>query len=161
LSKRLITMLAGVLAIAIVAAGCGSSGDSSSSDTSATTAALSKAEFIKQGDAICANGSKSIATEANEFAEENNVNTKKPTKAQKEEVIVDVVAPALRKQGDEIAALGAPSGDEAEAEAIVAAVEGAADELEETPSLLFGSKTPLSKASKLTASYGFKVCGEP
>jgi hypothetical protein len=167
-SKRLITMLAGVLATAIVAAGCGSSGsdsssnsDSSSGDTSATTAALSKAEFIKQGDAICAKGSKSIETEANEFAEENNVNTKKPTKAQKEEVIVDVVAPALRKQGEEIAELGAPSGDEAEAEAIVAAVEGAADELEETPSLLFGGNNPLSKASKLAASFGFKVCGEP
>jgi hypothetical protein len=178
LSKRLITMLAGVLAIAIVAAGCGSSGgdtsssgssgssgssDSSSSDTTATTttAALSKTEFIKQGDAICTKGSESIETEANEFAKENNVNTKKPTKAQKEEVIVAVVAPDLRKQAEEIAELGTPSGEEAEVEAIVAAVEGAADELEETPSLLFASKSPLSKASELSSKYGFKVCGQP
>jgi maltose-binding protein MalE len=169
LSKRLITMLAGVLAIAIVAAGCGSSGsdsssgsssDSSSSDTTATTAALSKAEFIKQGDAICTEGNESIETEANEFAKENNINTKKPTKAQKEEVIVEVVAPDVHRQGEEIAELAAPSGDEAEAEAIVAAVEGAADELEETPSLLFGEKNPLAKAAKLAGSYGFKVCGE-
>jgi maltose-binding protein MalE len=162
LSKRPITMLAGVVAIAIVAAGCGSSSDdtSGSSDTTETTAALSKAEFIKQGDAICTKGNKSIETEANEFAEENKVNTKKPTKAQKEEVITEVVAPSVRKQGEEIAELGAPSGDEAEVEAIVAAVEGGAEELEEDPNLLIEGKNPLAKGSKLADSYGFKVCGE-
>jgi maltose-binding protein MalE len=167
LSKRLIAMLAGVVAVAIVAAGCGSSSDStsgssesSSADTTATTAALSKAEFIKQGDAICTKGNKSIETEANEFAEENNVNTEKPTKAQKEEVITEVVAPDLLKQGEEIGELGAPSGDEAEVEAIVAAVEGGAEELEENPSLLIEGQNPLSKGSKLAGSYGFKVCGQ-
>ncbi len=155
MSKRLIAMLAGVVAVAIVAAGCGSS-----SDTSETTAALNKAEFIKQGDAICTKGNKAIETEANEFAEENNVNTEKPTKAQQEEVITEVVAPGVRKQGEEIAALGAPSGDEAEVEAIVTAVEGGAEELEENPSLLIEGKNPLAKGSKLADSYGFKVCGE-
>ena len=159
MSKRLIAMLAAVLAVAIVAAGCGSS-DSSSSDSSETTAALSKAEFIKQGDAICTKGNKAIETEANEFAEENNVNTEKPTKAQKEEVIVAVVAPGVRKQGEEIAELGAPSGDEQAVEEIVDAVEGGAEELEENPTPLIAGKNPLSKGSKLADSYGFKVCGE-
>src|SRR3954447_26083138 len=101
-------MLAAVLAVAIFAAGCGSSsddssGDTGSSDTTETSAALSKAEFIKQGDAICTKGNKTIETEANEFAEENDVNTQKPTRAQKEEVIVAVVAPSVRKQAEEIA----------------------------------------------------------
>jgi ABC-type glycerol-3-phosphate transport system substrate-binding protein len=169
LSKRLIAMLAAVLAVVIVAAGCGSSGDDSSSgdtgssdttETTDTTAALSKAEFIKQGDAICTKGNKTIETEANEFAEENDVNTAKPTRAQKEEVIVAVVAPSVRKQGEEIAELGAPSGDEAEVEAIVAAVEEGADELEKDPGLLIDNKNPLAKSSKLAASYGLKVCGE-
>jgi hypothetical protein len=165
LSKRLIAMLAAVLTVAIVAAGCGSSsedssGDTGSSDTTETSAALSKAEFIKQGDAICTKGNKTIETEANEFAEENDVNTQKPTRAQKEEVIAAVVAPSVRKQGEEIAELGAPSGDEAEIEAIVAAVEEGADELEEDPGLLIDNKNPLAKSSKLAASYGLKVCGE-
>ena len=156
MSKRLIAMLVSVMAIAIVAAGCGSS----SSDSTETTAALSKAEFIKQGDAICTKGNQAIETEANEFAEENNVDTEKPTDAQQEEVITEVVAPAVRKQGEEISELGAPSGDEAEVEAIVAAVEGGADELEEDPKLLIEGKNPLAKGSKLADSYGFKVCGE-
>jgi hypothetical protein len=158
-------MLAAVLAVAIVAAGCGSSSDDSSSDTGSsdttgTTAALSKAEFIKQGDAICTKGNESIETEANEFAKENNVNTEKPTQAQKEEVIIAVVAPAVRKEGEEIAELGAPSGDEEAVEAIVAAVEEGADELENEPKLLIDGKNPLAKGSKLAKSYGLKVCGE-
>ena len=173
MSKRLIIMLAGVMAMAVVAAGCGSSSSSSDStsassgdttastgDTTVTTAALSKAELIKKGDAICTKSNESIESEADEFAKENNVNTKKPTKAQKEEVIAEVVGPTIRKQGEEIAELGAPSGDEADVEAIVAAVEGAADELEESPNLLFEGTNPLSKPAKLAGSYGFKVCGQ-
>jgi ABC-type glycerol-3-phosphate transport system substrate-binding protein len=159
LSKRLIAMLAAVLAVAVVAAGCGGSDDSSSATTE-TAAALSKAEFIKQADAICTKGNESIETEANEFAEENNVNTKKPKRAQQEEVIIDVVAPGVRRQGEEIAELGAPSGDEEEIDAIVAAVEEGADELEEDPGLLISGKNPLAKGSKMADSYGLKVCGE-
>ena len=59
MSKRLIAMLAGVMAIAIVAAGCGSS-----SDSTPTPFVLTKAEFIKQGDAICAKGSEALSQEA-------------------------------------------------------------------------------------------------
>jgi hypothetical protein len=160
LSKRLIAMLAAVLAVAIVAAGCGSSSDTGSSDTTETAAALSKAAFVKKADAICTVGNESIENEADEFAKENNVNTEKPTQAEKEEVIVAVVAPSVRKQGEEIAELGTPSGDEEAVEAIVAAVEEGADELEAEPKLLIDGENPLAKGSKLAKSYGLKVCGE-
>ncbi len=150
MSKGLIALFAGVLLIALVA-GCGSSSDSSS---------LTKAEFIKQADAICTKGEKAIETGAEKFAEENNVNTEKPTKAQKEEVITQVVAPSIRKQGEEISELGAPSGDEDKVEAIVDSVEEGADELESKPAQLFEGKNPLAAGSKLAKEYGLKVCGE-
>jgi hypothetical protein len=153
LSKRLIAMLAGAMAIAIGAAGCGSSSDSS--DT-----ALTKAELIAQGDAICKKGNAAIEKEAEEFAEDNNVDTEKPTKAQQEEVIADVVAPGVRRQGEEIGELTPPSGDEAEIEAMVAAVEKGSDEMESDPSKLIEGKNPLAEGSKLANSYGFKECGE-
>jgi hypothetical protein len=155
LSKRLIVLLAGVVAVTAAIAGCGSSGDSTD-----TTAALTKSELIKQGDEICEKGNKAIEKEAEEFAEENNIDTEKPTKAQKEEVIVDVVAPGVRGQVEEIGDLPAPSGDEAEIEAMVSAVEEGADELEAEPSKLIEGENPLGKGSKLARSYGFKECGE-
>ncbi len=156
MSKRLIVLFAGVLTLAIAVAGCGSSSDSS--DTTAT--ALTKSELIKQGDAICEKGNKAIEKEAEEFAEENDVNTEKPTKAQQEEVIVDVVAPGVRAQVEEIGDLTPPSGDEAKIEAMVSAVEEGADELESDPAQLIEGTNPLSKGSKLAVAYGFEECGE-
>jgi len=150
MSKGLIAVVAGVLLVALVA-GCGGSSDSDS---------LTKAEFIKQADAICTKGEKSIEDGAEKFAKENDVNTEKPTEAQKEEVITQVVAPEIRKQGEEIGDLGAPEGDESEVEAIVSAVEEGADELEDKPKLLIEGKNPLTDGSKLAKEYGLKVCGE-
>jgi hypothetical protein len=157
LSKRLIALLAGVMAIAIVAAGCGSSSDSTD-----TTVTLTKVEFIKQGDAICKKGSEQIEDEANSFAKENNIDTNKPTKEEQEEVISGVLGPALQNQADEISALGAPDGEEEKTEAIVEALESGAEELEEDPaSLLAENGTgPLDKANELANEFGFKQCGQ-
>ncbi len=154
MSKRLIVLFAGVLALAIAAAGCGSS------DSDSSAAALTKSEFIAQGDAICEKGNKAVEDGAEEFAEENGVDTENPTKEQQEEVIVDVVAPGIALQADEIDELGAPTGDEAKVEAIVDAVKGGAEELEDEPKLLLEEKNPLEKGAKLAAEYGFQSCGQ-
>jgi hypothetical protein len=157
LSKRLIVLLAGVVAIAAIAAGCGSSSD----DSTETTATLTKAEFIKQGDAICEKGSKQIEREAEEFAEENNVDTSKPTKEQQEEVITTVVVPSLQTQADELSELGAPSGEEGKSAAVIDALEAGVEELEDEPSLLPESgASPLDKANELASEFGFKACGQ-
>jgi phosphosulfolactate synthase (CoM biosynthesis protein A) len=152
-------LLFGVLAVALVA-GCGGSSDSSSSSSSDSGSSLSKAEFIEQGDEICTKGDQAIEAEANEFAKENGIDTEKPTKAQQEEVIAQVVAPAVKQQGEEIGDLGPPSGDEEQVEAIVEAVGRGADELEKDPGGLLEGKNPLKEGSKLARAYGFKSCGE-
>lgn len=159
MSKRLITALFGVLAIALVA-GCGGSSDSSGSESSEASSSLTKAEFVKQGDAICKKGDAAIEEEANEFAAENNIDTKNPTESDQEEVIEQVVGPAIKHQGEEIAELGAPSGEEEEVEAIVSAVETGAEEVEEDPAAILKGKNPLGEAARLAKAYGFKVCGQ-
>jgi len=158
LSKRLFALLAGVMAIAIVAAGCGSSSD----DSTDTVVVLTKTEFIEQGDAICAKGSKQIEAEAEEFAEDNNVDTDNPKKEDQEGVITTVIAPALQTQADELSALGAPEGEEETTAAIIEALEEGAQELEENPASLLESDGagPLDKANELANKFGFKECGQ-
>lgn len=151
MSKRFIALLAGVVAIVAVVAGCGSSDGSSS---------LSKAEFIKQGDEICKSSSKQIETEAGEFAEQNNVNTSKPTKKQQEEVIEEVVAPGLRSEAEELEALGTPKEDGDKAEAVLGALDSGVSEIEGEAAVVLGSNNPLEKASKLADEFGFKTCGQ-
>jgi uncharacterized protein with von Willebrand factor type A (vWA) domain len=154
--SKLIAVLAALAAIMLIVAGCGG-GDDSSSDSSSIT----KAQFIKQADAICENGNKENEAEFEEFAKEHNLSEKKePSKAQQEEAISEIVAPGVQKQIEEIDALGAPKGDEGKIEAMIAAVEEGVEEIEENPASLTEGKNPLAKGSKLAKEYGLKTCGE-
>jgi hypothetical protein len=159
LSKRLIAMLFGVLAIAVIAAGCGSSSDNSSSEES--TSSITKAELIKQGDAICAKGNKEGEAEFEEYAEENGLSeNKEPTEAQKEELATNILLPSVSGQIEEIRALGAPSGEEEEVSEILDTVEEEIEEGEAEPAGLFESGEPFAEGNKLAREYGFKVCGQ-
>jgi hypothetical protein len=152
-------MLFGVLAIAVIAAGCGSSSDNSSSEES--TASITKAELIKQGDAICATSEKEAEAEFEEFGEENGISeSKEPTEAQKEELATSILLPSVSSQIEEIRALGAPSGEEEEVSEILDTVEEEVEEGEAEPAALFESGEPFAEGNKMAREYGFKVCGQ-
>lgn len=152
---RIIALLAGALAIAIVATGCGGGDDSGASSS------LTKAEFIKQADAICKKGGESVNEEVEDFAEENDFEPNKATKEQQAELLTEVVAANIQSQAEEIDALGAPPGDEAQIEAMLAAVEEGVEKMESEPTLFLSKPTnPLAKGSELAEEYGLEVCGK-
>lgn len=148
------------LAIALVAiAGCGDDDGGSGNDGGEEAAALTKVEFIDQGDEICTKAEEGSETEAEEFAEENGFDLEKATDEELEEAIAAVLVPALNQQAEEIDALGAPEGDEEQVDAIVVALEEGTAEVEDDPGLVFEGE-PLKEASQLARDYGFEVCGE-
>jgi hypothetical protein len=152
LSKRLIAMLAGVVAIAVIAAGCGSS---SSSDS------LTKAEYIKQGDALCKKGSGEIEEEVETYAKENNISLKsEPSEEQLEAISEDVVIPAVQSQLDGLKGLGTPSEDEDKSNEVLDALEEGIEKGEEDPAAFVEGKGTLVKANELANEFGFKVCGQ-
>ena len=141
-------MLAAVLAIGSVAMGCGAS-DSS-------TPPLTKAAFVKQGDAICEKVPNRYQARLKTLPKPQK---SKSPKATKEEENLKAAVPPLRTASTELEELSPPTGDEQEAEAIVAAMEKGANGIEEEPgSELSGPKSPLAAFQKLTKEYGFKVC---
>jgi hypothetical protein len=141
--KRGIFGLAALLALALLATGCGSGGG-----TSTAAATPSKAQYIKQGDAICRN----VPVRYREALA-------RLPKDQQKESITTLAVPVLRRATDEFEKLGAPVGDEQKAEAMVAALKAAADGLEEAPDgALNGPKSPFGEFNKLTKAYGFQVC---
>jgi hypothetical protein len=150
-SKPLIALITAIGAISLIVAGCGSDDESS---------ALTKAEFVKQADAICAKGDKQDQEEFEAFAKERNLDEgKEPSKAVQEEAVSEIVIPGVRQQIEEIDDLEAPEGDEVKVEEIVTSVEEGLDELEEDPTLLFGGGNPLGAGSKLARDYGMEKCG--
>jgi hypothetical protein len=147
---RAIAILAAILAIGAVAVGCGTS-DSS-------TPPLTKAAFIKKGDATCEKIPTRYLARLNEVKKTQKKSM--PPKAAKEEWNLKAAVPPLRTASSEFEELSPPSGDEQKAEAIVAALEKGADGLEASPgSELTGPKSPLAEFATLSKEYGLKFCG--
>ena len=152
MSKGLVATAFGLLAIALIAAGCGSG-----SATTTTVAVLTKQEFLKQGNRICAEGNKEINAAFEEFLKKNNIGHKEePTQAQKTEIAETILLPSVTKQVEGVNSLGAPDG---EAEAVILAAEEAIGKGEEDPALLVTEGSgPFAKANKLAREYGLTAC---
>ena len=155
MSKPFIALLVALAAISMIAAGCGDSDDSTDSS------GLTKAEFLKQGNAICAKGNKEIEKGFEEFEAENGLENKQPSKAQLTEAIETVVLPAISEQVEGIEGLEPPSGEEAKVEALTDAAAEGVEKGEEDPAALTTEKAdPFAKANKLANEYGLVKCGE-
>jgi hypothetical protein len=142
--------VAAILIVGLVLVACGSSNDNS------TTTALSKAAFLKQGNAICKKGNQQI----NQAAHKQFPKGSKPTKADFTKFTTDTAIPNVQTQIDGIKALGAPTGDEAKVNAITAAAQAGLDKTKKDPSLFTSNKgDPFAQANKLATAYGLTVCG--
>jgi hypothetical protein len=157
-SKPLIALLAVAAAFAILVAGCGGGSDSTSSETSS----LTKAEFVKQGNAICAKGNKAIEEGFEKFVKEDNIKQdQQPTKAQLTEVSEEVLIPNVQTEIEEIRALGLPSEGGEEADKVLKAAEKGLEEGEEDPAVLANETSgTFAEANKLAREFGLVKCGE-
>jgi hypothetical protein len=153
--------LAAVIAGAVLA-GCG--GDDSSDTTAGATgatgaqgAALSKSEFLAQGNAVCQTGDKEIDAAASDVFSQGQA----PSQAAQEKFVTDTVVPNIQGQIDGLDALSPPSGDEDQVQAIIDAAQSALDKVEADPSLITqqGQSDPFAEANQLADDYGLDKCG--
>ena len=154
--KKFAVVFVGLIAVTALVAGCGSSDDESS------TSSLTKAEFVKQGNAICRNGNTKIESEFEEFAEKHHLKkNEKPSEPVLEEATETILVPAISSQVEEIRALGTPEGDEGEVDKILSGAEEAVEEAEEDPVAFAEEESPkLTKVNEEARAYGLTVCGE-
>lgn len=142
--------VAAILTVGLVLVACGSSNDNS------TTTALSKSEFIKEGNAVCKKGNQKI----NQAANTQFPKGAKHTQADFTNFVNDTVIPSVQSQIDGIKALGAPTGDEALVNSITASAQSALDKVKKDPTLVTGNKAdPFAQANKAATAYGLTVCG--
>ena len=152
LEQRRTALFVAILTVGLVAAGCGSSSNSSTS----TTAALTKPQFLKQGNAICKKGNQQINAAGKKVFSKN----KKPTQAQMTQFATATLIPHIQAEISGIKALGAPKGDEAQVNAMVASAQSALDKGKKNPTLLVSNNSNLFKhTNQLTNAYGLTVCG--
>jgi hypothetical protein len=152
---RHVAVMTGVLvAIGLLAAGCGGGGSS-------TTASITKAEFVKKGNAICTAGNKRVDSEFEAFAKEAGLKEgEEPSKAQSEELAETILLPSVSQEVEEIKALGIPSEEGEGAEAVIESAEESIEKGEEEPAALVSSEKTFKKTNELAHEYGLTVCGE-
>jgi hypothetical protein len=147
---RFIVVVAGLVA-ALAVAGCG--GGSSST----TEEALSKSEFLAQGNQICAKGNQEIQAAAKKVF----TSSQAPSQATQEKFVTDTVIPGVQQQIDGVEALTPPAGDEDQVNAITDAAQSALDKAKADPSLLTdqgGGSDPFAEANNLAKAYGLDAC---
>jgi hypothetical protein len=155
LSKRLILAICGVLAIALVAAGCGGGDDE-------TTATLTKAQFIKQADGICSAAEDELDSKFEKFGKEHKLSDKHPPNHEEsEEAANTILIPSIEGQVTDIRALGAPSGESDQVDELLTAVEAALEKAKEEPAEFIEEEGEgdFAEANKMAREYGLKVCG--
>ena len=137
----------------------GAGGDSSSGGEAAGGAPLTKIEYLKKGDEICAKVPQEYSAELKAMEEE--AKKKKQPKPTKAETNSKAAVPPLYVAIAAFEELTPPKGEEKQVEAIIAALESAAKGLEKKPeSELSGPKSPFAEFQKLTEAYGFKGCSQ-
>ncbi len=138
---------------AIAVAGCGGGDDEA-------TAALTKAQFIKQGDAICSDVQKKQQKAIQAWSDDPKNKGKSIGDLNKEELgqlYLDYALPPMKEAADKLAALSPPAKDE-KAEKFVEALESAVERVEENP-LLAIKAAPFRIADRRAQAYGFETCG--
>jgi hypothetical protein len=156
-SRRLggVAGIAATLAVGLVAAGCGSS----SSHTASTTAkpALTKAQFLAQGNAICAQGNQKSAAAAK--ALEKVVGNHAPTQAQITAYVNGVFVPLIQSQIDQIKALGAPSGEQAALTRMLDIAQTDLNAVKSNPAALVSNNShPFANFAQVAHRYGLTAC---
>jgi hypothetical protein len=146
--SRILTGLA--VALCSVAAGCG--GDDSGGGASEDAPAISKADFIKQANAICTAGNKEIATAAQELG--NN-----PSDDDIESFATDTLVPNIRGQVEDIRALGFPEADADRLDGLFTKTEGILDDVEDDPASINSPDDPFQAVNGEVSDYGLTACG--
>lgn len=147
---RSAAMAIAVLAIASLAvAGCGSS---SKSTTSAS--AITKAEFLAKGNAIC------IKQQAQKNAAQAKLG-KNPSKAQLTSLISTTLLPGIQSSINAIKALGAPPGDQATVTKMLNLAQADVNKIKANPTSALTSKTnPFTNFANVAHPYGLKECAK-
>jgi len=149
-----LALLALLALLAVTGAGCGG-GDEEE--------ALSKADYVKQGNEICADFNKSVDEDAEKaFSGLNSADEVTPEVARE---FFDAALPKFDSAVEDLDALGAPDGDEDTVQAIIDAGKSDSTKIEDAKDddaaikkfVTQGSATP--EFDKMAEDYGLTQCG--
>lgn len=158
MNKLILTTLGVVIAVGF-ALGCGSGEDEATSADEGASAPLTRAQFIKQADAIC----KRVAQERQDAVarwEMENAKASSAGEADLDDLVKEIFVPSVQQEAEELKALLPPAGDEAEVARMVGRLAVASRKLERGGSeALNGSG--VEQFAREAGEYGLGACRYP
>ena len=142
---------AGALALVLAAAGCGGSSSSSSTTTAAAGPVITKAEFVKKANAICAKGNAVNKAAGAKLGAQ-------PSEAQVTAFVRSTEVPAVQAQIDAIKALGTPPGDGSTVAGILSLAQSALDKVKGEPRITSTGTDVFAAFAKVAHPYGLTSC---
>lgn len=137
------------MAIAVgLGGGCGGG------EEEAESAPLTKAQFVKEAEAICAESLKAREERIASWEEEGSADGMKGAALIR--AMGEAVAPSLRREAEELKTLAPPANDEAEVTRMIEALSDAVEALEEGDSK--GAYRDIPRLERELASYGLDGC---
>lgn len=146
---RLIAALVGIACVAVVACGCGGGGE----DT------IAKAEYLEQGNAICAKGIAKRAAAVNAAVEAQGGGGK-PVNGLDAQLVTEAALPPIAQMTDELEELDDPASGADEAAAVAAAFREVIEEVEAEPARAVKANDPYGEANAKSAAFGLNVCSK-
>lgn len=149
-------VLAGVLAIVAIGAGCG--GDGSAQVTA--SAEVEKPTYLKKAEAVCKQTNVRIQEGWEKFVKSKGGDPVKAFEGEdaENEFATTVILPEKQQQVDEMAELTAPEADQKEVESIVAAYQEGVDVGEDDPQAVMSAQGVFKYAAKQAEDYGLREC---
>jgi hypothetical protein len=131
--------------------GCGDSSPASTANN--TSPALSKAQYLKQGNAICQEGfekkDRAVAKALREAPQ--------PTSKKAQLAAAEAAIGPFGEMIEELGGLEAPAGDDAQVSRFLGQFEAALKQAEDEPQALV-TKNPFSQAGEAAQAYGLTAC---
>lgn len=140
--------------------GSGQSGGGEGSDEPIATASLTKAQYVKQANAICTRSREQRYEELDAYREENPIEGEDGQDAYLTAVLPEIYAPSIDAMVSELRELGAPSGGKKDVERFIVAFEDWVDAVEQldgeepSPRILNG----VGRAANLAGAYNLTQC---
>ena len=162
-NRTLLSISFAVLAMAI-ASGCGGGGNGSSGAESSAPA-ITKAAFVKGARKICSETGEKMRTQGVAFLEKVMKESGKSFKGAEVTLVSEWLVPKLETEVKELRALGAPSGEQGEVDAIYEALKEVIALAKSNPKRYLydqvNGKHPYREVEKLATAYGIPECGQP
>jgi hypothetical protein len=150
LRSALLLLLPSVaLGLALALTGCGGSDTGSDDKASATETAISETDFVERANAICLDASEELQAQADELDESSDL----------EAFITDTAVPSFQSQHDDIAALGAPEGQEDLVQTMLDALQEGIDAIVADPNAAADTESsPFADANAAATELGLTDC---